>query len=400
MIKTRVIDLTSDNVSAREDIRVEFTDKDKSQVFGPSANITQVPGMRMFKEVTKFEARNWRDIGFTGLVDERLVIFANPDDEESLDKLVGLQNFIGFYFHVLFRLTGTNIDKKPSISLVFTNLPYVWKDNIPTAKSNKVAACLRWKNKLAGYIDIKIISRGDFGTDITDEKTRARGFFNTSTFFNQVGTKVNVDTTMSGFYETSVRTSVHVMNPITDILYSSVFHSLLDDTDAIWVSPTLETLLGKPIYLEDLFEMNVISSHEDVKRLMYSKNLELKDLGEASCVEKDDIKRIAVLAVSPRDFMTFSQEIVMAAANTRDSSSPMILDLFINFSIENADDQGLYEIENNFMNFIEDRAPLIVPNFWIADIDAVCLSDVPDKLLKYVPKNIFMYHSKILDSIC
>ena len=399
MIKTRVIDLTSDNVSAREDIRVEFTDKDKSQVFGPSANITQVPGMRMFKEVTKFEARNWREIGFTGLVDERLVIFANPDDEESLDKLVGLQNFIGFYFHVLFRLTGDNIDKKPSISLVFTNLPYVWKDNIPTAKNNKVAACLRWKNRLAGYINIKIISRGEFGIDITDEKSRSTFIGPKPPFFDQVGSKVNVDTTMVGFYETSVRTTVHVMNPITDVLYSSVFYHLLDETDAIWVSPTIETLLGKA-YIEDLFEKNVISTHEDVKRLMYSKRLEVKDLGEASCVEKDDVKKIAVLAVSPRDFMTFSQEIVMAAANTRDSSSPMILDLFINFSIENADDQGLYEIENNFMNFIEDRAPLIVPNFWIADIDAVCLSDVPDKLLKYVPKNIFMYHSKILDSIC
>ena len=406
-LKTRVIDLTSNNVTTKEDVRVVFEDRDKSQLFGPATQCVQVPGTRTFKEVTKFEARDWREIGFTGLVDERLVIIADPNDEESLDKLIGLENFIGFWYHVLFRLTGDFSDKNPSVSLVFTDLPYEWKDNIPTAKSNKIAACLRWKNRLNGYVDIKIVSRGEWSACLTNEEYRLKSPCHSFLGFNVVGSPIQVDTTMTSFYETSVRTTVHAMNPISDILYDDVKHELLKDVGAIWVSPTIETILG--IELEDMFQnYKVIKSDKDVKDLIYKRDMKffMKVKHENGTVDPQPsvdslkVKKIAVFAVSLRDFMTFEQEIVMAVSNMTDSSDPIELDLFVNYTPEAATDQSLYEIENNLMNFIEDRSPLINPVFCISDMDAAKLADVPSKLLKYIPKNIKIYHTKILDTIC
>lgn len=397
MTKTRVIDLTTKHISMIDDVKVVFRECEKRRLNLPPHHISILnPGANILYKVEELVARDPLEIGYTGFNNERVAILCDLADE-SLNKLIALANFIDLYFTIMFRMPGE--EDIPEISVVFTELPYEWKDGIPSAKSDKIAAILKWQSIMKNHINIKYTAIGDYNATIG---TNA---------YEYNDKKVLVDTSIARyFYESSPRAIVHTVNPMSDILYSMRRHKLLDDCEAIWISPSIRSMIS-PAYIEDCFDGKYVIKNE--KDITFIKNSRLKELQVEAKVEENplhvegiphvlnlDPRHIAVFATSIHDFMTFEEEIISYAATTFDTSSPLELSLFINYSPEAADDQKLYEVTNNFMNFIEDTAPIISPTFYVSDIDSVKLADVDSHLLKYIPNNIEIYRTKILDTLC
>lgn len=397
MIKTRVIDLTTKNITMTDDVKVVFKECEKRHLNLPPHHISILnPGANILYKVEKLEARDSLEIGYTGFDNERVAILCDLSDV-SLDKLIALANFIDLYFTIMFRLPGEN--DLPEISVVFTELPYVWKDNIPVAKNKKIAAILKWQSIMRYHINIKYTAIGDYNAIIG---TNA---------YEYNDKKVLVDTNIARyFYESSPRAIVHTVNPISDILYSMRRYKLLDDCEAVWISPSIRSHLS-PSYIEDCLDGKYVIKNE--KDISFLRSCKMNELQVEAKVKENPLrvegvphsinlnpKHIAVFATSIHDFMTFEEEIISYVAQTFDTSSPLRLSLFINYSPEAADDQKLYDTTNNFMNFIEDTAPIIVPTFYVNDIDSAKLADVDKHLLKYIPNNIEIYRTKILDTLC
>ena len=402
MIKTRVIDLTSSNVTCSEDVRVEFRECEvqaQGIMFDPLETewtcALKVPGANMVQDVVKLEARGPLEYGYTGFSNERLAILCDLTDE-SIDKLIALANFICRFHKIMFRIPE---DKdKPEISVVFTELPFTWVDGIPTAKSKKIAVALKWQWNMHKILDIKYTAIGDYLATIG---TRS---------FEYNESKTYVDTCLSDdHYDGSPRAIVHTVNPLSDILYSMKKHKLIEDCDTIWISPSITSMMPQA-YVEDCFDkMSVVRSTRDIE-LMYSPiahslelsptvspdgNIEISSKSSTMCP-----KHIAVFATSIHDFMTFSSEIVWYAATYLSSDEPLKLSLFINYDPEDAREQKLHNAMNSFINFIESRTQIIDPVFYVDDISAVKLVDLNKDLLKYVPENIEIYRTKILDTLC
>ena len=375
-MKTRIIDLTSKNLTGKQDVKVEFKEKERSRLVGRNIAIYNI-GMNFVQHIEKFEARPYEEIGFTGLVNERLVILCDLSDE-SLDKLVALENLFFNFKESLFRITED--EEKPQVSIVFTGLPYSYVDGTYRAKSVKISDILKCKDLLKDYIQIVFTAVGDYNAPI--------GLMD----YNKRKVYVNVHSSFIGNtvgFPSPVVVPVQVVNPVSDILYSMVNHSLLDEYETVLFSPSICSSHSKA-YLEDTFidKMTVTSPKQMTKLIM------------------DGVKSIACVTTSINDFMSFCDDLVVDSSiywgsdgNVKDKDK-IKLGLFINFTPEKANCQEFYSIFYNFMNFIENRIPTLDVTFYVSDIESAGFANIDSKLLKYVPVNIELYHTKILETLC
>lgn len=401
--RTRIIDLTQDNVTASEDVKVKFREYERHLAPAVPALVQIVnPDTMILQTVESLEAHDPLERGFTGFTDEKLVILCDLSDE-STDKLIALENFINTWHEMMFRITDAtlrghdeDIDQvRPEIAVVWTELPYDLKDNIPTTKTRKLAAAMSWQQMMRNFLNIKYTAIGDYSASISPFDF----YYNSK--------KVYVDTCLTGFYSGSDRAIVHTVNPMSDVLYAMSAHKMID-CDLMWVSPSIYSLLPSSYIEDSLLGHMTVRHHKDIEKLMYSRDMQLKaraDLENIGIkvdpeVETVKIKNITCFATSLHDFMTFQGELTMFLSNYTSSSEPINVNLFIGYTPERADDQKLYERYNNFMDFIEDRSPLANVTFWMSDIEAAKMQDIEARLLKYVPKNLEIYPTKILDTLC
>lgn len=383
--KTRIIDLTSRNIA--NDVKVEFAERYRHYArFANHQLAIPNPGMNLLPEVEKIEIRDPLEIGYVGFSNERICILCDTDDK-SMDKLIAVENYFNFWIDWMFRIPE---GEKIEISVVFTSIPYVFdKDSIPSAKSKKIAAALKWQVQMRNRMDIKYTAIGDWSAPISIEKD-----YNSK--------KVYVDTCLhDNWYDGSERTIVHVVNPMSDILYSMKLHGLVEDCDAIWISPSILSMKSY-VEIEDSFIGHfIIKEYKDIDFLINHQLVGVKKDDETTDFANMNPKHIACFATSVHDFMTFNQAIVMYASNTMSTSEPLRLSLFINYTPDSADDQKLYDVMNSFMNYIENNAPIMDVSFFLLPFD---VSDgqgwVDRDKLKFIPDNIELYHSKIIDALC
>jgi hypothetical protein len=398
-MKTRIIDLTDNSVFGREDVKVEFKTYERHLApTMPYLSAIVNPDTMLLPVVEHIEAHDPLE-GFTGFTDERVVILCDTSDK-SADKLIALANYINIWKDELIRITGKsfNVDEKdidaarPDISVIWTSLPYETRDNMPVAKTRKLAAALSWQPMSRNFLDIKFTALGDYSANISPFDQ----------YYNRK--KVYVDTCLTGFFSNSERAIVHTVNPISDILYSMKNYKFINDCDMMWVSPSIYSLLPSS-YIEDcLDDFIVVRGFTDTKTLgmMYQKHLEVTVSEDEKVIDvkHKDIRHIVCIATSLHDFMSFQGEISMFVSNYTDSSAPIKLSLFVGYSPEEASDQRLYEVHNNFKEFLEDRIMLMDTTFYMSDIEAARLVDADSSLLEFIPKNIDIYHTKILDALC
>jgi len=314
------------------------------------------------------------EIGYVGFNNERVVVLCDLNDK-SLDKLIALENFIFRYKEDMFRIPEE--EDRPQVSVVFTEIPYIYSDGVFVPKNNKLAMILKWRDVIKNDVQVIFTAIGDYSAPISLME------------YNKKKVYVNIYGEFSSSKINSEIIPIHVINPISDILFGMKFHDLLKDFNAIWFSPSICSMHSKA-YLEDTFiEKEVVVGYDHFKYLV------------------NDDRNIACVATSISDFMSFCQEVI-AYANSASSvvnkpiegNGPIKLGLFIGFTPERAEKQKFYWTFNNFMNFIENRAQIVDVTFYVSDIESAEFSDIDKSLLKYVPSNVELYHTKILESIC
>lgn len=383
--KTRIIDLTSRNIA--NDVKVEFAERYSHYArFAKHRLAIPNPGMNLLPEVEKMEIRDPLEIGYVGFSNERICILCDTDDK-SIDKLIAVENYFNYWIDWMFRIPE---DEKIEISVVFTGIPYVIdKDSVLSAKTKKIAAALKWQLLMRNQMNIKYTAIGDWTAPISIEKD-----YNSK--------KVYVDTCLNdNWYDGSERPIVHVVNPMSDILYSMKVHNLIEDCDAIWISPSILSMKSY-VEIEDSFiGCFIIKEYKDIDFLINHQLVGIKKGDETTEFTNMNPKHIACFATSVHDFMTFNQDIVMYASNTMSTSEPLNLSLFINYTPDAADDQKLYGVMNSFMNYIENNAPIMDVTIFMLPFD---VDNGPgwverDKL-KFIPNTIELYHSKIIDALC
>ena len=99
---TRIIDLTTKNITGRQDVKVTF--KETEGLTNIKFNLAPyVENVIISQRLVGFSAREPEEIGYVGFNNERIVVLCDLD-EESLDKLIALETYIYDYREDMFRI--------------------------------------------------------------------------------------------------------------------------------------------------------------------------------------------------------------------------------------------------------------------------------------------------------